>query len=169
MKKLGICLLALAMVLGFVSCNKDAETGETGWYSKTIWVEFNTPAYYWSEQEAKAASYSEKSKDWYCATVYLYNNPQFEAIEKIEIYNLDEETNEYGEIPIETKKGFILPTDGPTMIQYEGHGIVEGKAIVGGLGYTLNKKDAVSKLIYYFDDGTEFTLYSDEKYEASVC
>ena len=176
MKKLIIGLLAVAMMLGFASCNKDAETVESGWYTKTVWSEEETLKLYWSEKDAKDAGYPDDGT-WYSDTVVIYNNAGFTALVK-EDYYAPGENGQFAATPYHTAvmkneadepEPLVLPNTIEGWFEYEGMGIINGKAIISiGDYYSLSDEDAVRKEVWTFDDGTELTLYKQGKLKPPV-
>ena len=157
MKKLFGCLIAIAMVLGFVSCSKDAEpAAATGWQEKRVyiaWTEgWDLLGAYDSEEDAIASNAGHIES--YIA--YYIANTSITKLNKVtdDDYNTWTEgqnftTNGYDEIEVRSNDYVLL-------------GSAEGYIVVvpENSDYKFQKPEEISETRkFYFDDGTVLTLY----------
>lgn len=155
MKKLFGCLIAIAMVLGFVSC-KNGEDPAAGWQEKRVyiaWTEgWDLLGVYDSEEDAIAsnAGHTESYIAYYIA------NTSITKLNKVtdDDYNTwtkgqNFTTNGYDEIEVRSNDYVLL-------------GSAEGYIVVvpEDSDYKFQKPEEISETRkFYFDDGTVLTLY----------
>ena len=161
MKKLGICLLALAMVLGFASCNKDAET-EEGWSEKALYIT-------WEQMD------SEDDESWVATDVSFTEKEGIEPTkvfvrpvggikkavkwEKF-LYDLSKQT--YSDTPANSDEQDIFFDELEINTCPYSEGIFQGYMyIMADPDDSLKpKKYPYSKTIYTFDDNSTLTYYN---------
>ena len=154
MKKLFGCLIAIAMVLGFVSCSKDAEPA-AGWQEKRVWIAFEADelvGVYDSEEDAVSASNGQI----YSYIAYYIANTSITKLNKITDDDHDTWTD-----------GQNFPANGYVEIQPRGYdyvalGSAEGYIVVvpEDSDYKFQKPEEISETRkFYFNDGTVLTLY----------
>ena len=174
MKKLGICLLAIAMMLGFAACQKDAGTGNGSgnkkWVATTMWINTSTSNYYLNEQDAIEAGYSaaddEEDDEWLNCNVFVFNNPKFDTVLTMTTYTRNDE-NLYDEEHKNVYTSNMKCADDFSEFTFdEGFAILDGKAFFCQnsywVNYSLEEKGSSSKTVYAFNDdaGTNLTVYA---------
>ena len=171
MKKLGICLLALAMVLGFASCNKDAETTSSSnrWQKITVYY-FNDSvtnaitAVYFSEDDIPDGIDKD---DLTYLSCFIKKSSSITACTNTEKQEYDFDKNEYSpKENVAISFDFTeLVLDGDSSVttlngggyKYEGYVFFDPCfAFVESLD---EPKDPWLKYTYTFDDGSILETY----------
>ena len=173
MKKLFLSLIAVAMVLGFVSCSKDAAEAES-WSEESVWVTWE---------------YSDAISDWYANGVYfskdqipsnvdendiseisafVIKNSKVKQIKKIDYYTWNNSLSAYEldysvtgealpslETLVENKS--INSPDDFSYCTFAGYVIIRKY----GRSLTENSNNRGSKIVYTFDDGSTLTMFKE--------
>jgi len=157
MKKLFGCLIAIAMVLGFVSCSKDAEPAAVAeWQEKPVYVAYDSGntviGVYLSEDDAPASAANVWEED-----AFYIANPSITRLNKIA--NADNE-NYWTE-------GMDLPTNDFVDVNpafADKYTIASGAGYVCVVpdwsGYQLAKPALIDEeRTFYFNAGPALTIY----------
>ena len=173
MKKLFLSLIAVAMVLGFVSCSKDAAEAE-GWSEESVWVtweyseadrEWYVNAFYFSKDQIPS---NVDENDISEISAFVIKNSAITELSKIDEYYWNNSESSYA--LSDSITGGVLPSI-ETLIENGSfdtnafqRGRFAGYVIIKTNGQSLTEDPAsrLNKYVYTFDDGSTLTTYEGE-------
>lgn len=176
MKKLFLSLIAVAMVLGFVSCSKDAAEAES-WSEESVWVtweysdadsEWYVNGFYFSKDQIPS---NVDEDDISKISAFVIKNSAITELSKIDEYYWNASESSYALSESYTYTGEVLLSI-ETLIE---NGSFDPDAFQQGrfAGYVIIKRNGKSltedpasrfyKYVYTFDDGSTLTTYEGEQ------
>lgn len=175
MKKLFLSLIAVAMVLGFVSCSKDAAEAES-WSEESVWVawdgtsgEWRVSGFYFSEDQIPEEYQGSSSYKWVeNFSAFVIKNSAITELLKIDGYSWNNSESSYAlsySYPGEVLPSIETLIENGSFDTYDFHwGRFAGYVIIKSNGTFLTEDPASRgyKYVYTFDNGLTLTIYEVE-------